>query len=241
MNKINQSSISLMQKQQQTIESSNLHYFDQQSPNRLPLEQLIYQVYKKHYGIELTHFYPNLISIETTKKQIKAVAGIRCAAEELLFSEYYLKDHLETTLKQCYGKEINRDVVVEVGNLAPSSVGQMRWLITSITAFLHGAGFKYIVFTLAPMVYNAFKRMGLHLNILAEAKRECLPKSIKQEWNEQYYQLSPKVLTGDISYGFPLMKENIYQSNQRLIPLFEQAYQLGLKVKQEQVKLGQIA
>jgi len=227
--------ISLIQKQQQAILSSKINYLNKNNPERAPLEQFIHQVYKKYYAINLSSFYPHLISIKTTNNKLKAVAGIRNAATETLFSEYYLKQDLEITLKQCYGCNISRDSVVEVGNLAPASVGQMRWLITSITAFLHGAGFKYIVFTLAKGVYNAFKRMGLHLDVLADARRDCLPAKLQQEWNDSYYQASPKVLTGDIGYGFLEMQQNIRQANPQLLPLFEQAYQLGLNIKQANV------
>ena len=232
---IKQSNTFLAQNKHQPTMAS-LRYFDQNSDARAPLEQLIYTVYKKYYHTDITNFYPNLISIEEVTKnnaetKVKAVAGVRCAAEQALFSEYYLSRALETELKAQYGHFIDRNVVVEIGNLAPANIGQMRWLIASITAFLQGAGFKYIVFTLVAGVYNAFKRMGLDPKQIAKAKKSSLPQEIREQWGHEYYQLNPTVFTGDIQQGYHIMRQSIYQSNQKLIPLFEQAYQLGCELR----------
>ncbi len=122
----------------------------------------------------------------------------------------------------------------------------MRWLITTLTGFLYSADYKYIVFTLVPGVYNAFKRMNIPLEFMAEAKRECLPEDIRHKWGSDYYQKKPVVLAGDIALTFAIVKENIYKTNKELIPLFEQAYYLGQKTshtihfKKKQLKENQI-
>ncbi|MCU7939862.1 MAG: thermostable hemolysin [gamma proteobacterium symbiont of Bathyaustriella thionipta] len=219
--------------QQQTL-SARINYFKTGMTERVRLEDFISHVYKKFYNAEIEHFYPNLISIETNQEDrtdqeqsIKAVAGVRCAKNEALFSEYYLNDSLENELQRIYHKPISRQVVVEVGNLAPKSVGQTRWLITTLTGFLYSAGYEYIVFTLVPGIANAFKRMNIPLELLAEAKHECLPKDIQHKWGPEYYQKKPMVLTGNITLAFNIVKENIYQLNKELIPLFEKACHLG--------------
>jgi hypothetical protein len=206
--------------------TAQISYFESGCPERSALEYFINTVFKKYYNAHIDHFYPQLLSIESDQA-IKAVAGFRCAADETLFSEYYLSDTLENELKNNYGQTISRNDIVEVGNLAPANVGQMRWLIASITAFLYSAGFKYIVFTGVPGVFNAFKRMKIPLKQIIEARQECLPTEIKSKWGPEYYQLKPVVLSGDIAQGFELIKDEIYNSNQKLIPLFEKACQLG--------------
>ena len=228
-------------------QASEIHYFEEGRPERARLERFISEVFKKYYNAELDHFYPNLLTIEADAQQpgddtiIKAVAGVRCAADEALFSEYYLKQDLESELENLYGETISRDSVVEVGNLAPANVGQMRWLIASITAFLYSAGFKYIVFTAVPGVYNAFKRMDVPLKQITEASRDCLPEDLKDQWGPEYYELKPMVLAGDIAQGFEIMKQNIYTANKKLIPLFEKACQLGRDDLAKRTKQGQVA
>lgn len=226
--------------------SATVNYFKQGMPERVRLEDFISRVYKKYYHADIEHFYPDLISIETSQidnsarkltqgaaqeQSIKAVAGVRCAKNEALFSEYYLNYSLESELERVYHKPVSRQVVVEVGNLAPESIGQMRWLITTITGFLYSAGYQYIVFTLVPGIYNAFKRMDIPLKLLAEARHECLPEAIKHKWGPEYYRKNPMVLVGDIAKGFAIVKENVYQSNKQLIPLFEQACKLGKQAR----------
>jgi len=215
-------------------QEADISYLGAENRDRARLESFISAVFKKYYNAEIDHFYPNLLSIETadenqssTEQSIKAVAGVRCAADEPLFSEYYLSNSLEAELETLYGKPIHRDQVVEVGNLAPANVGQMRWLIASITAFLYSAGYKYIVFTAVQGVYNAFRRMDIPLKLVTEAKQSCLPVEIKDKWGPEYYQLKPMVLAGDIVEGFDIMKKSIYSSNPKLIPLFEKAYLFG--------------
>ena len=224
------------------VYNAQIRTLDYGESGRIRQENFINQVFKKHYNVEIEKFYPKLLSIESfnttdsginsginsgNKSTIKAVAGVRCAADEVLFSEYYLAQDLEDELSSIFGKKMERQKIVEVGNLAPANVGQMRWLIASITAYLYSAGFEYIVFTAVPGVYNAFKRMGIPLTVMAEAKQECLPDAIKQSWGEEYYAHKPMVYAGDIAQCFDIMKKNVYSTNTKLIPLFEKACVLG--------------
>lgn len=213
---------------------ADINYFKQGNPERNHLEAFISSIFKQYYNAEIDHFSPNLLAIESSDGNhlnapgtIKAVAGVRCAAEEVLFSEFYLSKSLEKELGLIYNKKISRSDIVEVGNLAPANVGHMHWLIAAITGFLYSAGFKYIVFTAVPGIYNAFNRMDVPLKIITEAKQKCLPDDIQHKWGPEYYELKPMVLSGDIVQGFNIMKKNIYSTNQKLIPLFEKACSLG--------------
>ncbi|WP_198262703.1 thermostable hemolysin [sulfur-oxidizing endosymbiont of Gigantopelta aegis] len=221
---------------QQTL-ASEINYYPQDRPERAHLETFIKGVYKKYYDANIEEFYPNLLAIETNvnskdnESTIKAVAGVRSAENGHLFSEYYLKNTLEQEIKNRFGASIklpiSRKQIVEVGNLAPANIGQMRWLITSITGFLYSAGFKYLIFTGVSGIYNSFSRMNIPLELIAEAKQDCLPEEIKKKWGPKYYQNKPMVFLGDIEKGYEIMKKNIYSSNKKLIPLFEQACKVG--------------
>jgi hypothetical protein len=221
--------------------NAQINYFEQDEAERVPLETFINRCYQKYYQVTLDHFYPTLLSIEEPEqRRIKAVAGLRSAAEETLFSEYYLEQSLQSELKTITNQSISRQYIVEIGNLAPASVGQMRWLIASITAFLYAAGFQYIVVTIVPGIYNAFKRMDISLTKITDAKQNCLPKAMQKKWGNDYYQLNPAVYVGDIVTNYKIMKENIYQTNKKLIPFFEKAYQSGLQYQLAH-KIGEAA
>ncbi len=232
----NKSRNPLKNKKHQHIFTSQINYFTPGESERARLENFIQSVYKKYYNTEINEFYPNLLAIESDdilqKRSIKAVAGIRSAELETLFSEYYLSDKLENELFQIYHKSITRKIIVEVGNLSPANIGQMRWLITAITAFLYSAGFKYIVFTGVPGISNAFKRMHIPIEIITEAKRNYLPIEIRKKWGPEYYINKPMVFSGDIVKGFEIIKNSIYNSNKKLIPLFERACSLGKKISE---------
>ncbi len=221
---------------QQTF-SARINYYPQGRSERARLESFISGVYKKYYNTEIDEFYPNLLSIESVNEEqqatIKAVAGVRSADQEALFSEYYLGGDLQDILGAIYHKPVSRSAIVEVGNLAPANIGQMRWLITSITGFLYSAGYDYLVFTGVAAISNSFKRMNIPLELLAEAKRESLPAEIQEKWGPEYYQNRPMVFLGDIALGYEIMKKNIYTSNRKLIPLFEKACQVGAQLKKE--------
>jgi len=164
-------------------------------PERAGAEAFVRTVYARTYGARLVSFYPVLLRITRPDGSYIAVAGIRPAGGQVLFSEYYLPRPIEMML----GTERCR--IVEVGNLAPASAGQTRWLIGAVTAFLAGGGFSNVVFTAVPRLKNAFSRMGLPLVRLANARPDSLPDGQTQDWGS-YYEQDPAVFSGDILLGF---------------------------------------
>jgi len=143
---------------------------------------------------------------------IQAISGLRWAQNETLFSEYYLNQKIEQELSQRHKTDILRGDVAEVGNMALLNRSQIRSLVVSLIAYLYATGFKYMVFTTTLIIANSFKRMGLTLCELADAKLESLPLALRRQWGQKYYQMSPKVYALDIQ-----------QSHTHLIPLFFQA------------------
>lgn len=168
---------------------------DQNHPERVRAEALVQKVYRKAFQAQISTFYPFLLAIRNSDGSFAAVAGIRPAGDEFLFSEHYL----DRPADQLLG--IPRNGLVEVGNLAAADLGQMRWIITAVNAFLHGAGFSQVIFTAVPLVHNAFKRLGLQPVLLADARLEDLPEEMREEWGV-YYKCNPVVCTGSIDFGY---------------------------------------
>lgn len=174
--------------------SLDLTLLDLTHPGRRHAEAFVRDVFFKAYRARLDAFYPLLVSIGYPDGEYAAVAGVRPAGGEALFSEYYLDNPVEELL------HVERQKIVEIGNLAPASAGQARWLICTLTEFLTGAGFTHVVFTAVPRLQNAFRRMGLPLTKHADARQEQLPEHEAAEWGS-YYESKPAVYSGDIRVG----------------------------------------
>jgi len=172
----------------------DLTLLDLTHPRRRDAEDFVREVFFNAYRARLDAFYPLLVSMACPDGEYAAVAGVRPAGGEALFSEHYLDEPVEKILN------VDRQKIVEIGNLAPASAGQARWLICTLTAFLTGAGFTHVVFTAVPRLKNAFRRMGLPLTRHADARQEQLPERQATEWGS-YYESKPAVYSGDIRVG----------------------------------------
>ncbi len=192
---------------------------DPAHPERASTEAFVRRIFAQAYGARLDTFYPVLLCITRPDGSYAAVAGVRRANEQVLFSEHYLNQPADKILG------VKRYGIVEVGNLAPASVGQARWLIGTLTAFLTGAGFSNVVFTAVPRLRNAFSRMGLPLTRLAEARSDSLPDDLAQDWGS-YYENNPAVYSGDLRLGFRAFTR-LMATHPDLRDILLQAYKAG--------------
>jgi len=191
---------------------------------RAPLESFIQQIFRRAYDAHIRSFYPALISITRADSSFAAVAGFRSATTPL-FAENYLDQPIERLLAK-HGAIVERSAIVEMGNLAPASAGQARWLIAALTSFLYSAGFSWVIFTAVPALHNAFGRMGIPLLTLAEADKNCLDPKLTDEWGN-YYEAKPMVYAGNISNGYNTLNQQIGPHMPRLQSLWLQAQQEG--------------
>jgi hypothetical protein len=191
---------------------------------RAPLEAFIQDVFRQAYDAHICTFYPALISITRTDESFAAVAGFR-SATNTLFAEHYLQQSIESLLAK-HGAIIERNAIVEVGNLAPASAGQARWLIAALTSFLYSAGFSWVVFTAVPALHNAFCRMGIPLVTLAAADKHQLTPDLKDNWG-RYYDAKPMVYAANIHTGYNTLNQLISPKMPRLQRLWLQAQQEG--------------
>ena len=194
---------------------------DGQHEDRLIVETFVQEVFYRAYQAKLNSFYPLLLSISagTGSSTYSAVAGIRPAGGEPLFLGHYLDLPIEDVLG------VKRHKIIEIGNLAPANAGQARWLITTLNAFMLGAGFTHAVFTAVPRLKNAFSRMGLPLTELAKAHGDSLSCEEKANWGS-YYDAKPRVFVGDLRIGEGPLTE-ISRMNPFLNDLCQRASQAG--------------
>lgn len=172
---------------------------------QLRAERFIHDCFQSAYGADVTHFMPRLFELQTRRGEVVAAFGVRSASAEPLFLEHYLDQPVEQVLEQKLGKPLQRDKIVEVGNLAAIYPGAARWLIVALTIKLYQSGFEWVVFTGTQELRNGFRRLGLHPVMLGPADIARLPEDERLAWGS-YYDNQPMVMAGNIGYGYCEMK-----------------------------------
>jgi len=160
----------------------------------------IKQTYRRVYAAEPKSFMPHFIRVRDHQKNYKAVIGYRDAEYQRLFLEAYLDEPVEAAISRYTGEPVERAGIVEVGNLVEAEAGDARLAIIAATAFLHTAGYRWVVFTGVSRLRNAFRRLGLEPKELIEADDSRLSEEERLAWGT-YYSGRPVVCFGDIRTG----------------------------------------
>lgn len=185
----------------------SVRFIDSGQRYRREAEQYIYAVFARAYAANVTQFMPTLMSLHDLDNTVLAVLGLRQAAETRLFLEQYVKIPVEDRLNQvlaAFGSQVERRDIIEVGNLAATYPGGARWLIIALTAYLQGAGYHWSVFTALPGLRNSFKRLGLKVIPLAEARLEDMPAICRKNWGH-YYDGKPQVVAVNVPHAYGVL------------------------------------
>jgi hypothetical protein len=169
--------------------------------DRAEIESFIRATFFDVYQARVNIFMPHLVRLRTIHNHLVAVVGYRDAANHSLYLEKYLDEPIEDVLSAQLGQPVRREDIVEVGNLADAAPGGARAAIIILTAFLHSAGYRWVVFTGVPKLRNAFGRLGLDPIELAPADPMRLRPEEREDWGA-YYAGQPLVMGGDIRQGF---------------------------------------
>lgn len=168
-------------------------------PERAACEGFIAARFQHAHGARIGHFSPYLLGVRDALGRWRAASGYTPADGRRLFLEQYLDAPIERVLGQHRGRVIDRDGVVEVGNLAAASIGMARALIPLLARHLDRLGYEWVVFTATRELRNTFARLGLHPVTLARADRSRLLER-EADWG-RYYENDPMVMAGRISHG----------------------------------------
>ncbi len=181
-----------------TQHSVKVTLVSQQEPPRQEIERFIRAIFRRAYGANVRHLPPHLLSMRQDGR-ILAALGIRPAKEAPLFLENYLEKPIECTLAEHLKHPIERNRIVEIGNLASAHGGGARALIITLTAYLSGAGYDWAVFTATPQVRNNFTRLGIELTPLIVADKTRLGDA-QCDWGS-YYDQAPVVVACNVKQG----------------------------------------
>lgn len=166
---------------------------------RARIEAFVADLYRRRHGAQLRSFLPELLAFHDGHGEVRAVVGLRNAAAGPLFLEQYLDAPAEAIVSARTGRQVERRLVVEVGNLAVSAPGDIRALVAHLLALLHDAGLRWVLFTATRQLRNTFARIGLVPMELAEARAERL-RGDTSDWGS-YYAVQPMVVLGDLDAG----------------------------------------
>lgn len=197
-----------------------------ESAFRAELESYIHDAFARGYGATINHFLPLLMSLQGSEGELVAALGVREGGIEKLFLETYLDEPAEQRLANVTGLNVQRDSIVEIGNLASTRPGSARWLFLALAAYLEGRGTKWAIYTVAPFLKNTFLKLGFNLHVLAKANKSRLGENAK-DWGS-YYDASPEVMAVDVSQAFHAVLHFVEATgDDSLLHLCADAFQMG--------------
>lgn len=204
-----------------------LHSFS--SLERRQVEQYVFDQFQLNHGATVRDFLPLLLTTSCNDRYT-ATAGIRPAWGNKLFLEQYLPETVEQALGTVAGQCIEREHVVEIGNLAATRRGSSHLLFLILAAVLQRAGFEWLVCTATPQVQKTIRHLGLELYALGDADPSVLDADSLNGWGS-YYESQPSVVAGNLSEAMAVLaKRQIYT---RLISFYQNRIDaLALMIKQ---------
>lgn len=167
-------------------------------PLRHTLEAFIRQRFADEHQARIRHFLPCLLGLLDEHGVVQGAVGLR-PARQPLFLERYLDAPLEGEIARRHARQVPRDAIVEVGNLAATGAASARLLIVALTDLLISEGFQWVAFTGTRELLNSFQRLGLAPLPLGEADPARLGAE-REDWGS-YYASRPQVMVGEILPG----------------------------------------
>lgn len=173
-------------------------HFELFSPNSRPrkrLEQYIAEHYAKVYGAKLHSFLPLILAM-SDKDTFHGAVGLRPGSCGPLFLETYLDQPVEQTVTGSIKRPIDRNSLVEIGNLVTTQKGSSLFLFIFMTHVLSLSGYQWMVFTATPQVHKLIRRLDYEPLILGEASPNRLGYQANL-WGT-YYASHPKIMLVNI-------------------------------------------
>jgi hypothetical protein len=161
---------------------------------RARVERFIETAYRRQFDSAITAHYPTLISLHASDETICAALGVRRAADDRLFLENYFEEPIEHMVSAATGKVVDRQAIVEIGNLA--SVGRRSTLRLIAAAAVHMRSFRghFVVATATEQLRHALTAFGFAWVALAPARAERLLDA-GRSWG-RYYAHDPQIIVG---------------------------------------------
>lgn len=178
---------------------------------RSAAETFIANAFQNEHNAQITHFMPVLLTLQTQRGDLLAVAGLRTAEHQKLFLEQYMDLPIERMVASVLRHPADREHIVEIGNLATRGQGASRYLFVALTALLMQWDLPWLTFTGTRQVQNIFRRLGLNPVMVCDADKSRLSADSGQ-WGS-YYEKDPQVMLGDVQGGYDkLLTSNAFSA-----------------------------
>ncbi|WIO73846.1 thermostable hemolysin [Porticoccaceae bacterium LTM1] len=175
---------------------------------RQEVSDFISSVYYAVHHAVLKAFMPELFSIRDSSYQLVAAVGLRPIQDEPIFLEQYLTCQVEKCIRPFAGRDVPRQSIAEVGNLASISAGSGRNLIAFLVHYMAENQIDWAVFTGTNAVRGALTRMGITYHMIEKADPERLGED-RLLWGN-YYNNSPFVLGVNIQLAHQVLKDKYH-------------------------------
>ena len=184
------------------IDFSDIH-----SPDRNEVEQYIADCFYTNYQAKVTHFLPYTLSSRTDNKLTAAVGFQPATNDQPLFLEQYLEMAIESELSSLVNRTIERNKIIEIGNLTSSRRGTSQILFILNVAISHQAGYEWGVFTATKQVRTLLDKLNLNTIEIADADPACLSDQ-GESWGSYYHTSTPKIVAGNLADAMTLLEQH---------------------------------
>ena len=161
------------------------------------LERFIAERFRSAYGANVGHFCAHLLGMRDAHGAWQAAAGYTPAASSALYLEHYLDRPVEVVLSGAVGREVLRERIAEVGNLASAARGFGGRFLPALRRYLIDLDYRWVVFTATREVRGILQHLAFETRALAPASPQRLPDG-GAGWGT-YYAHEPAVMAGTIA------------------------------------------
>ncbi len=191
-----------------------LEIVDRSHAQRQEVENYISSRYSLAFDAHLDAYMPTFMAL-VEGNEIRSLCGFRVASEDSLFLEQYLDQTADALLSQVYGTQINRNELIEFGQLASFSKGFSAVHFLLMTEYLVQSEYQWCIFTATDPLYAMMSRLGLETVTLAEADPSRIPNAT-DVWGS-YYQHQPRIVAGNLKQGLSHLSELFHQRSLRTL------------------------
>lgn len=167
---------------------------------------LIKQAFTDKYGASISFFLPQILEIEEDRLTAGALGAKYLDSRTSTYLEKYLEDPIENVLAKATQTCVARETLAEIGNFVAFKPGAARWLIISLCFILHSNQKSWAIFTARIELLNAFRKLGLPIQILAQADKMRLEENERKSWG-CYYENGAWVAAANVTHSFTILKE----------------------------------
>lgn len=170
------------------------------------IEKYIHSKFNECYKADIKHYLPYILSIECNNG-LCATVGLNAAEKELLYLEKYLPGPIEKEIARHAKKTIDRNKIIEVGNLVSTWHGGSVIIFIIVAKLLSLIDRDWVVFTATDKVISIMEKLSFKPVFLANATEAAIDND-QEKWGS-YYNNNPRVMFGYIPDAVSILKNNI--------------------------------